>query len=127
MKKGLVIFLITIVSSCSSEYGSSIVGDQLTVYFNSPSEEHIAEQIALYWKNNDLLTGQKQDLKVVESDDGVYVLKIIASEPKENFSIPFEQRKLLIELENDLNEKIADSPVEIVICNNQFKPIYNVD
>jgi len=126
LKKTLFIFLTILLASCSSENGNRIVGDQLTVYFDSAKEESIAEKIALYWKENKLLTGRKQDLKISADEKG-YTLKIIASSPKENFSVPFEERKLLLQLEADLNEKVADSPLEIVICNNQFEPIYNVD
>ncbi|HIP31817.1 MAG TPA: hypothetical protein EYG86_03555 [Crocinitomicaceae bacterium] len=126
MKNGLFIFLAILLYSCSSENGNSVVGDKLTVFYDAPVEEELAEQIAVFWKENDLLTGKKQDLKIVPDGDS-FVLQIIASYPIDDFDMPFEERKLLLELEADLHEKITDYPIEIVICNNQFKPIYNID
>jgi len=126
LKKGLFIFLAIFLVSCSSQNGNSIIGDKLTVYFDFAEDEALAEKIALYWKDNDLLTGQNQDLKIVRSGDN-HVLKIIATETQQGRMIPFEQKKLLYQLETDLNKKVANSPLEIVICNSQFEPIFNVN
>tara|TARA_R110002072_G_scaffold302097_2_gene483838 strand:- start:23617 stop:24015 length:399 start_codon:yes stop_codon:yes gene_type:complete len=132
LKKGLFVAFTILLTSCSSDNGHQIVGDQLTVYFDNAEDETLAEKIAFYWKDNDLLTGEKQDLKIIRADDE-YVLKIIASNPKQTANMPFEELKLLLELESDLNLNIqkvgkrANYPIEIVICDNQFEPIYNID
>lgn len=115
-----------LTASCSSENGHSVIGDKLTVYYTNIENESIAESIALFWRENDLITGSSQDLKLVENKNN-YQLLLIQSNITETFVMPFEERVLLLQLQKDLNAQLPISSLEIVICNNQFKPIYNIN
>lgn len=115
-----------LAASCSSENGHSVVGDQLTVFYDNLEDEKIAEDIAVFWRENDLLTGSNQDLKLIVNENNNQLF-IIQSNVTEKFIMPFEERVLLLQLQKDLNTQLPNSFLEIVICDNQFKPIYNIN
>ncbi len=114
------------LSSCSGGYGHKVVGGDFTVYYTAASDEQLATQIAHYWKEKNLISSQKQDLQLVKYEDG-YELKLITNEPILNNEIPFEERRLLLELQKNLQNSIVKSPLEIVLCDSNFKPVYNIN
>ncbi len=118
----LLVFLI----SCSSEQGNRVVGDQLSVYFDLPENEKIAEEIAIYWKENGFLTGKKQDLKIILGENKNQLL-LIENELFKEEKLTFKERKLLNDLKNDLQKKIFHTNLEIVVCDENFKPKYIIN
>ena len=131
LKKGLFIILTILIASCSTDEGSRVVGDNLSVYYTSEWNESFAEKIAVYWKDNDLISGEKQDMKLIEYKNS-YQLCIIANQTDSIETLPFEERKLLLELQKDLQETVFNKeeggmPVEIVLCNNKFETIYTIN
>lgn len=122
----ILIFALFVLVSCGEDYGHEIHGGKLTVYFTDRSDEQLAEGIANYWKENDLLTGKKQDLQLVREDDW-YVLNIIANRPEEVKEMKFEERKVLLDMQQDLQLKLGEHNLQLVLCDNGFKEIYNIN
>lgn len=123
LRKGLFCGLVILLMSCNSDYGHKVVGDNLTVYFTDRNDEKLAETIAIFWKENDLIGETKQDLQLVRLTKKIE-LRIIANDPKNVKNMSFDERKLLAELEQELQKEIGESPLQLVICNNKFEPIY---
>jgi len=118
--------LLFFISSCSSEQGSRVVGDQLSVYYDLPQDESLAEKIAIYWRDQGFLTSQKQDVRIVHVHDGFQLL-LIENENVMLSELPFGERKLLNDLKNDLQKNIFQGNLEIVICNTKFEPKYTIN
>lgn len=112
--------------SCTESSGNQIVGRNLTVYYTDIDDEVIAEKLALYWRDRDLISSTKQDIRLVKNKNN-YELQIIALDSKEIKNMPFLERKLLLDLQRNLEDSITKVPLEIVICDSQFKPIYNIN
>lgn len=120
----LFIFLIT---ACASDYGHRVSGENLTVYFDNEDDARLAEDVARYWKDYNLITGQKQDLRLVRKKE-TYQLKLIAINPKEVKNMPALERYQLTELQKDLRDKVfGEKIVQIVLCNDKFESLYNIN
>lgn len=122
--KGIVFYLLfVLLSACSGDYGHKVVGDNLTVYFTDRNDEKLAEDIAVYWKENQLIATGKQDLQLVRSKNKME-LRIIANTPDNVKNMSFEERKLLSELERNMQTEVGEKSLQLVICNDKFEPIY---
>ena len=119
-------FIFLCLTACNSEVENRVYGDQLTVYFPDAQNEALAKEVALYWKNNDLLTGVDQDLQLI-SVEGGYQLNLIKSDAFKNDEVSFEDQKLLTVLSDSLEKIVFKSNLTITICNNKFEPIYKVN
>lgn len=127
MKLTFLILLLGFIYSCTSDtdFGNKVVGDKFTVYFIDKNDEQLAEKIAIYFKDNDLITTQKQDVQLVRLKKSIQ-LRLIANAPKEINQMSFEERKLLTDLQTSLYNEVIKKPFELVICNDKFEPIYNL-
>ena len=114
------------MSSCSTEQGNRVVGDQLSVYYDLPQDEQLAEKVAVYWRDQGFLTSQKQAVRIVHDQDGFQLL-LIENENVMLDELPFRERKLLNDLKNDLQKNIFQGNFEIVICNTKFEPKYTIN
>ncbi len=129
MKELKIIFpflLVALLLACTSGQGNRVVGDKLSVYFDRLEDEKIAEDVALYWKENDFITGNQQDLKIINGKDKVQLL-LIEKDIFKSEDFPFSERRLLNDLRNDLQEKIFHKKLEIIICNEKFEPKYIIN
>lgn len=126
MKITLILLLTLLLASCGDDFGSKVVGGNLSVYYVDGSDKSKAESLAMYWKENDLIAGDKQDLQLVKFEDG-YELRIIAKNPKGVKQMPFNERKLLSSLQRTLRDSIPLDGLELVLCDSNFKPIYNIN
>jgi len=123
------IFTITFylfIFACGSEHGNKVVGGQFTVYFTDVRDQKLAEKIAVYFKENELITSSKQDIQLVRLKKKLQ-LRIIASQTKDLSSMSFEEQKLLTELQTSLYKEVINAPFELVICNNKFEPLFNLN
>ena len=118
--------LFVVVLACEADNGNKIVGDKFTVYFTDVKDQKLAEEIAIYFKENELLSSQKQDVKIVRVKKKLQ-LRIIANETKDVAKMSFEEQKLLTDLQTSLYEDVVKAPFELVICNNEFEPIFNLN
>jgi hypothetical protein len=121
----LLFSLLFLAAACGSDYGHEVHGEKLTVYFVESSDQEAAEQLALYWKNNKMLTGKKQDIQLTRSGKTLQV-RLIANDPKLSVELPFNERKILMELQDTLGV-VLQRTVEIVLCNNRFETVLNLN
>ncbi len=112
--------------SCDTGQGRKVFGGELSVYYDLPSDEKLAEQIARYWKENNFLSSKKQDVKIIHSKEGFQLL-LIENESFKNEEFSFSERKLLNDLKNDLQKNVFKKDLEIVICNADFQPKYKIN
>ncbi|MFT5778660.1 MAG: hypothetical protein ACI837_001616 [Crocinitomicaceae bacterium] len=118
-----VLFLV-LLSACTSDDRNKIVGGELTVYFIDKQDESLAKEVALYWKEHDLVTGKPQDLELSKAENG-YVLAMIAKKPNELDLMTFTEKRLLNELKMDLYETIfEEKPFNLVLSNPKFETLY---
>ncbi len=126
MSKFYFLFFLISLTACSSNTENRVNGDNLTVYFPDASNEQFAEKVAIYWKDNDLITGVNQDLQLINTKEG-YQLNLIQSDAFKNEQVKFEDQKLLSILKDSLENKIFNANLIIAVCNNKFEPIYKVN
>lgn len=124
VKYWFVIPVLFMLASCSDHHGNKVVGGELGVYYFDDNKNN-AEAIALFWKNNDLLTGRSQDLQLIEEKDN-FVLKLIAIDKEEDVSL--QNRQLLLKLQKSLNDSLQFSKyIELELADNNFNTIYNIN
>lgn len=126
MKVIKIIFILFLFISCGKEMGSKIVGGNLSVYYLEKSDKDKAESIAKYWKNNNLIAVGKQDLQLVRFQDG-YELRLITKNSKNVNKMPFNERKILSDLQRDISDSLKLKGLQLVLCNSNFKPIFNIN
>lgn len=126
----LILFVIPTLllftfSGCQDSYGNQIQGGDLTVHFLERENQQVAEQIALFFKERDLITNHKQDVQLVKGETSLE-LNVIADNPNEAKEMSFDEIALLMEFQKDLS-RYLDQRIEVVICNKQFKPVYRLN
>ena len=126
MKVIKIIFILFLFISCGKEMGSKIVGGNLSVYYLEKSDKDKAESIAKYWKNNNLIAVGKQDIQLVRFQDG-YELRLITKNSKNVNKMPFNERKILSDLQRDISDSLKLKGLQLVLCNSNFKPIFNIN
>ena len=127
MKRVIAYCFIFLLFGCSSDFGNKIIGGNLTVYYIEESDIDKAEEIAIFWKNNQLIPDEKQDVQLIKFEKE-YKLKIISNDIDNTKNMSFDERKLLLELQKNIKKAIfPDNTFELVICNNKFEPIYNLN
>ena len=129
MKRILVLFqiiLCTLLFSCKSDDLHQAIGGELTVHYESESDKELAEEILMFWRDNDLLSGKEQDLQLVRLK-GVPKLSIIAKDTATIENMPFMEKKLFSELKLKLwKEVFSRKTFKLVISDNKFNPLYSV-
>lgn len=123
------LWLLILFTACtdSGSYGNKVGGGEFSVFFPDAKDEGVATDIANYWKENDLLSGNKQDLQLISSGNN-YVLKLIAKEPDNVVNMPYAEQKLLYGLRDSLLGLVCDScNLSIEICDNKFEPKYRIE
>ena len=127
MKIILALLLFTTLISCSEEYGNKVKGGNLTVHFIDARDEAIAEKIAVFWKNNDLISSKKQDIQLMRSKKG-YRLNLIVENGETLPPMNYAESKALLDLQSMLRDSVfKEKRMEIFLCDNQFNPLYNIN
>lgn len=123
----VILVSVTLLVSCVDDHGNRVEGGELSVYFDRDSDIQKAKDIAAYWKENDLLTGVEQDLKLTFQDSTFY-LYLIKRKELELGSLDFQERKLLIQLQSDLQDSLfKGESLELIISDDHFKPLMNIN
>lgn len=116
-----------LLSSCNSDKRHRHVGGELTVYYFDQSEAETAKNVAFFWKENQLLTGKKQDLQVRKDKDR-YTVSMIAKEPTKVNEMPIDEVQLLAQLKKKLyTEVFNEQAFTLEICNSRFETVYTVE
>lgn len=113
--------------SCGSDYGNRVIGDNFTVYFTNKNDQKLAEEIALYFKENNLISNQKQDVQLSRVNNSLRLSLIAEGSSEQVKNMSFEERKLLTELQTSLYQNVFNKPFDLVICNDKFEPIYTLN
>lgn len=121
-------FLIVSLSSCSKGHGNLLQSEELDVYFEFQEDEQLASSLGRFWKDKGFLGSSKQSIRLTK-DDEYYFVQLIASQPNNVENIPFQEMKLLMDLQNELDTTVFKEAgtVQIILCNNEFKPLYNIN
>lgn len=123
----LAITSLFILFGCNSDNRNKFVGGELTVYYFDESEAETAKKIAFFWKENDLLSGKKQDLQVRKNKKR-FTISIIAVEPKKMDEMTIDEIQVLSQLKKKLYvEVFKEESFTLEICNNRFEPVYTVE
>lgn len=123
----LSLLSLLFLTGCQSDQRKSWSGGKLTVYYFDESEAQIAKDIAFFWKKNDLLSGNKQDLQV-RKDKKRFTVSLIAADPKKMDKIPFDEVQVLAQLKKKLYVDVFNQEsFTLEICNNRFEAIYTVE
>lgn len=125
------LFLLTLVllfQSCSKGYGNKLTAKNLNVYFESKYQEEKANSLGKYWQSKGLVGDREQNIKLSKSN-GSYYVHLILSEEFKNQDITFNEQKLLLDLQKEMDSTIfkGDHGCQILICDNEFKPLYNIN
>lgn len=127
MKITIIAALLPLVVACSSGFGSKLASDKLDVYYSDASLQSYADSLGSYWTKNGLTGSRKQSIQLEYSKKG-YAVKIIRSQEFEKQDLSVEEIALLNELTVALsNEVFNKKAVNIVICDDEFKPIYTIE
>lgn len=123
----VILVIVPLLFSCVDDHGNRVEGGELTVYFDRDSDLDKASEVAAFWKNKDLMTGSKQDLKLV-FQDSTYYLYLIKRNEIDLSALDFNERRLLLELQGMLEDSLFNPfPLEIVISDDHFKPLMNIN
>ncbi|MFA5573677.1 MAG: hypothetical protein WC994_01345 [Brumimicrobium sp.] len=114
--------LIFILYSCGVNMGTRIDIDNLNVFFLEGVQKEKAIAFANYWKDNGFIGERKQVIQL-ENDNNVILVKLIERDFFYDEPITIEEEMLLQNLERDLERKVFQQGVEIVITDNTFRPI----
>lgn len=125
MKRVLALILILIFTSCEGNSYHKVSGGEFNVCFSDQNNLSIATDLAQYWKDNDLITEDKQDIGLFR-EEGLWIVKLIAVDPK--VEMTFSERRLLTEFQKELSEKVfKGAPVAVQISNNKFETLYDIN
>lgn len=115
---------MVVLCSCLGEQSSYVAGGNLKVHFTDPKDKPLAKSLALFWKNEKLITGKKQDIKLIRTEQG-YDLCLISPTRKTPDQLSFDELKALNDLEVMLgNQVFKDKLVQIVVTDEKFKPLF---
>jgi hypothetical protein len=118
--------LATIVS-CSEDFGSEVVGGNLTVFYTNAEDKLLASDFVLFYKNNNLILTEPQHIQITRIKKG-YRVNIIAKDVKEAQKMNFKNRKALLKLHGMLqNSVFIKNKVDLIVCDDQFKPIIKIN
>lgn len=114
------------MASCAQEYGNRVVGGNLSVYYIDSKDEALASKLAVFWKKHDLIAEAPQDIKLSRTEQG-YRISLIIHDNFEAEMIRFNERKALLELRAMLKDEIfQDQGIELVLSDDQFKPLLQI-
>ena len=109
------------------DHGNRVEGGKLTVYFDLNKDMGKASAVAKYWKDNDLLTGNKQDLKLTHHDS-TYFLHLIKRNDLKLREFDLKEQILMLELQKNLSDSVfMGADLELLISDDHFKPLMNIN
>jgi hypothetical protein len=119
--------MLVSIFSCSQDYGNLLESDELNMYYSHPKIEEKAREVATYFKENNLIGSKKQFLRLEELKSG-FTLFMIASEGFDKEKISFDEKKTLLDFQKNLQKGLfPNNNFRIVISDNQFQPIWDIN
>jgi len=116
------------IQSCSKGYGNKLTAKNLNIYFESTSYEKQANDLGKFWQKEDLVGNKTQNIKLTKAD-GTFYVHLIQNKEFKNSELTFNEKKLLLDLQKDLDSAIftGSKGCQILICDNEFKPLFNIN
>ena len=120
-------FLLPLLApSCQGDADNKAIGGELTVHYENKSDQKLAEELLIFWKENDLVTVEKQDIELKKMK-AFYRVSMIAADTSLIEMMPFREKRLFNELKTKLWKEVFDEKdFELVISDDKFKPLYTV-
>lgn len=123
----LILVIPFILLSCSKGFGHQVIGDQLTVFYTDESDQELAEKVANYFREHQLLTGKEQAVQLYRSKESLQ-LRLIATDTSSLRSMSFDEKKILLSFQDELNQSLnSEDWISLCICDDRFKPLYVVE
>ena len=127
MKKLYFLFLLATIVGCSEDFGSEVVGGNLTVFYTNAKDKSLASDLAIFYENNNLIASEPQHIQIIRRKKG-YRVNIIAEDFKEAKKMSFKNRKALLKLHGMLQYSIfINDKVDLIVCDDQFQPILKIN
>ena len=123
----LLVLSLTLFS-CSKGFGNKLEGEGYDVYFEFKEDEALANSLGKFWAQKDLVGKSKQSIRLTK-DDEFYFIQLVASNKSQVTQMPYNELKLLFDLQNEIDSVIFKDKksCQIVICDGSFNPIYNIN
>ena len=117
-----------ILVSCTKGFGNKLTDPDVDIYFEFKEDEQIATELGRYWKSNGFTGNQHQSIRLTKDDEYFYV-QLITKDKSGVTQIPFNELKLLMSLQQNLDSAIlkGEKGCQIVICDDRFNPLVNIN
>lgn len=119
-------FLTLVGSSCNQNYGNKLESEELDIYYADAKYENLAKSIGHYWKQNDFLGEKKQFIRLATEGE-LTVLQLVISNKADLQNLSFDERRLLLDLQDSLRSLPNAENLELVISDNNFNTLYNIN
>lgn len=124
MKNSFFLLIILLFSSCSKGYGDKIERGNTIVFYPTKNEKVLAEKLAAYWINKQIDGKEKQFIRILKYKE-CYHLQLISKEEFKPSALSFEEIKLFMELQSELNKYVFTLlPCRITLCDGNYKELY---
>jgi hypothetical protein len=120
-------FIFLTITGCSNNFGNRLEGENLAVFYVDKKDKELATKLAFFWKDNGLIGSEPQNVRYFSSGKRHFV-QLIPSDKFDSRLFSFDERKLLMELQKDLDSAVFNYVgCEIILCNEKFEPILNIN
>ena len=120
----LMAILFMVLIGCSDNQDSTVTGGDFSVHFQNPEDHDLAKEIVTFWKQDSLMTGNQQDVRLIRTNAG-YDLMLVTVKYRSMKDLGFEEIKSLTELQKRLQRKVfREHEVSLVIGDESFKPLF---
>ncbi len=97
--------------------------EKLTVFYLERVPKDKAIKFLKYWKSNDFIGEDPQIIQLDVLEDETIAVKLIEKSMYLQESLTIHEQSLLQELERNLERKVFEQKVTIIITDNTFRPI----
>jgi hypothetical protein len=97
--------------------------EKLTVFYLEKVPKDKAIKFLKYWKNNGFISDDPQIIQLDVLENGSFAVKIIEKSTYHEQYLSIHEESLLQELERNLEDKVFEQEVTIIITDNTFRPI----
>lgn len=97
--------------------------EKLTVFYLEKVPKDKAIKFLKYWKNNGFIGEDPQVIQLDVLEDGAIAVKLIEKSIYLQESLTIHEQSLLQELERNLENKVFEQEITIIITDNTFRPI----
>lgn len=128
MRLGTIICgALLVFCSCRQDFGNRLESKELTVFYTRTQDEPLARQVGEFWKRNNFL-GQRHQYIQLDHSSNRFELKLIANQPDELKNMSYNERKLLMDLQQTLKDSLFRSHnFSLILANANFETLYSLN